>query len=459
MSNSVIELVEQGTGSDGAFMVRVGFSDRGVAYDVTVIDPSSPTQEQLLSWYFEEHLRFPFLDGDKRREAVTVLRGYGQRLFAQVFTGEPGFEYQALRKRGFDGCRIEVVGSARLHQLHWEALFDPSLDAPLALRMPITRRVDEQSERFDIAGPWPTLNILVVTARPRGARDVGYRTISQPLVAAVRQTGVPVQVDLVRPGTWAGLRAHLDVARNEHGIGWYHLVHFDVHGAFVDHDELRAGSWADRDPYGKRETAAFAGRQGFLFFETSTAGVADPRTADEVALLLAEHRVPMAVLNACQSAMQTDSEAALAQQLAAAGVPMVVGMAYSVTVTSAALGMPVFYEQLARGAAPELALRVMRRQLFDTPDRQGHFDQTLPLQDWMLPVVFQRHTVTLALRDMAPAEIETFETREGLVGEPPEVTYGLFVGRDLDVLGIERLLLTAPWTVPGSVDTGLKSPV
>jgi CHAT domain-containing protein len=88
-----------------------------------------------------------------------------------------------------------------------------------------------------------------------------------------------------------------------------------------------------------------------------------------VAALLAEHRVPVAVLNACQSAMQVGSEASLAQHLVQAGVPAAVGMAYSVTVTAAALAMPVLYGQLAQGADPVAALHAARQALHDDPVR------------------------------------------------------------------------------------------
>ena len=60
----------------------------------------------------------------------------------------------------------------------------------------------------------------------------------------------------------------------------------------------------------------FQGKRGFLFFETAEAGIARAVPAEEVAsLLAAEHRVPIAVLNACQSATQTATEAGLAQRL------------------------------------------------------------------------------------------------------------------------------------------------
>jgi tetratricopeptide (TPR) repeat protein len=443
VDSAVIRLTEQSRSEDGSFVVVVEYEE-GSRYEVTVSDPASESDEALFGWYFEEHLRFPFLDGDRRVAAVERLREYGETLFGQVFGGEAGRPFREIWRRGFDGCRIEVTGAAGLHRLHWEALCDPEMGgAPLAVRVPVVRRVAGRSQTFELPGPRPTLNILVVTARPDGSRDVGFRTISRPLLDAMRQATSPVTVDLVRPGTWAALRDHLRTTSEDlrKGSGWYHLVHFDLHGAFTDQDTIDAGVHKGRYLFATdRERAE--GRQGFLFFETAEEGKADPRSAGEVASLLAEHRVPMAVLNACQSAMQTTSEAALAHQLVEAGVPLVLGMAYSVTVTAAELAMPELYQRLTQGADADRALLGARRKLFDEPERDAYFDQQVPLQDWLLPVVFQQRPVTLRLREMSDEETDLFLTKESEVGDEPNTKGGYgFVGRDLDIQAIERLLL------------------
>ena len=110
--------------------------------------------------------------------------------------------------------------------------------------------------------------------------------------------------------------------------------------------------------------------------------------------------MPVAVLNACQSAMQTASEAGLAQRLAEAGVPVAVGMAYSVTVSAAERAMPVLYRQIAGGADPTAAVHAARRALYDDKARQAYFDQQLDLEDWMLPVMFAQQPLQLRLRPM-----------------------------------------------------------
>ena len=250
-------------------------------------------------------------------------------------------------------------------------------------------------------------------------------------------------MDLVRPGTWEALIGHLQAATEEHGSGWYHVAHFDLHGAFEDYAALEAGRRADRLLFGSGGVKPFAGRRGFVFFETPQTGKAGPVAADDVAALLAEHRVPVAIFNACQSAMQDGSEAGLAQHLAEAGVPVTVGMAYSVTVSAAERAMPILYGRIAGGAELTAAVRSARRDLYDHPARHAYFDRQMDLQDWMLPVMFAQQPLQMQLRTMDDAEQAQFYERAATVGEEPTPEYG-FVGRDLDIQAIEHQILAGP---------------
>jgi tetratricopeptide (TPR) repeat protein len=438
---TVIRLTELGRDEDGTFRVRVSFGEEA-EYRVTVTDPGDETREKRLAWYFEEHLRYPFLDKDLEQAAVGQIINYGESLFGQVFGGDTSHDYKNLRAHSFDECRIEVSGSATLHRLHWEAMRDPALDSPLAVRMPVTRRVSDQPSKFALPDSRPTLNILIVTARPDGPDDVGYRTISRPLLDALRTAGLPVTIDLVRPGTWDALCSHLQSVTERRGSGWYHVVHFDVHGAFAEQSALEAGRQANRLMLSADALVPFEGRRGFLFFETLRERQADPIPADRVASLLAEHRVPVVVLNACQSAMQSDSEAGLAQRLAQAGVPVAVGMAYSVTVSAAERAMPVLYRRVADGADLTAAVTAARRDLQEHPGRQAYFGEELCLEDWMLPVMFGQRPLRIDLKPMTDQERASFYARQAAVVHEPATEYG-FVGRDLDIQVIERRLLTS----------------
>jgi len=440
---TAVRITEIPGGPDGGLAARVAFGDGAAEYEVAVTPPGDAASERLLTWYFEEHLRFPFLDRDMERQAVTALREYGEALFGQVFGGAAAHDYRRLREQAFDGCRLDVMGSAGFHRLHWEALRDPELDGPLAVRVPVTRRVALVPSKFELPSGQPTLNILLVTARPFGRKDVGFRTISRPLLDALRQASVPVTVDLVRPGTWEALRDHLREAKARRGgSGGYQVAHFDLHGGFSEFGELDELRSAGELLFAGPRVEPFEGKRPFLFFETPDAGKAAAVPAAGVAGLLAEHRVPVAVLNACQSAMQEGSEASLAQHLVAAGVPAAVGMAWSVTVSAAARAMPVLYGQLARGADPVAALHAARQALHDDPARRAYFDQDLDLEDWVLPVGFSQQPVPLKLRPMDEAEQALFYQRQAETGDEPATEYG-FVGRDLDIQAAERLLLAS----------------
>jgi tetratricopeptide (TPR) repeat protein len=427
---TVIRVTEARAEANGSFVILVAFDD-ATEYETTLRDPATPAAEELLAWYFEQHLLFPFLDKDREQKAVMQLAEYGRSLFGQVFAGAASYDYRRLRDQSFDGCELEITGSAAFHLLHWEALRDPDMDGPLAVGLPVTRRVERLAQKFELPPQHASLNILLVTARPFGPADVGFRTISRPLLDALRKSSLRVTLDLVRPGTWEALRGHLRSQAERHGAGWYQVVHFDVHGGFSEFAELQ-----ELVP-----VQPFDGRRSFLFFETADEGKATPVPAREVASLLAEHRIPVAVINACQSAMQTGSEASLAQHLVQAGVPVAVGMAYSVTVSAATLAMPVLYERLAQGADPVAALHAARQALYHNVSRQAYFDQQLDLEDWVLPVGFGQQPVSLRLRPMDDAEQAHFYQQQADIVDEPSPDYG-FVGRDLDIQAVERRLLT-----------------
>jgi tetratricopeptide (TPR) repeat protein/cellulose biosynthesis protein BcsQ len=435
---TVIRVSERGTDAGGVFRVRLSFGD-SAEYEVEITRPADEAAKENLAWYFEGHLRHPFLDADRGRGVAQQIAAYGEALFSQLFGGDASEDYRRLRDRSFDECRLEVDGSAALHRLHWETLRDPDLDAPLAVRLPVTRRVDRLGVKFKAPSGRPTLNILVITARPGGHRGAAHRTIARPLLEALRTEAAPVTVDLVRPGTWEGLRDHLRLATEQHGSGWYQVVHFDMYGSFSDYAALEEGRREGR-LRSLGQMTPFAGRRGFLFFETTHEGQAGPVAMEAVASLLSEHRVPVAMLSACGPATQSANEAELAQKLAEAGIPAAIGMAYPVTLSAAVQALPVLYGRLAVGADLATAIQAARWELFEHPGRQAYFGQVLDLDDWMLPVLFAHQPLQIQLQDMTGDEQAELYERATAIGDEPTTEYG-FVGRDLDIQAIERHLL------------------
>ena len=343
---TAVRITEIPGGPDGGFAARVAFG-AGAEYEVAVTDPAEAGTEELLAWYFEEHLRYPFLDKDYEQEAVARIAAYGEALFGQVLGGTAYADYRRLRDRGFDGCRIEVSGPAGLQRLHWEALRDPELPVPLAVRLPVTRRVHGVGAKFDPPGGRPTLNVLVVTARPDGRgmwgtgrcrgrcwTRCGQRACRSPSTWSGRGPGRRWRRTCGRRGgARVGLVSGrpLRRARRVRGLG-----------------ALRsrpAGTAAVRPP----RVAPFEGKRAFVFFETTGSG--EGRAGRGGGGGRAAGRAPGAGRGAERLPVgdADGSEAGLAQRLAEAGVPVTVGMAYSVTVTAAERAMPVLYEQVAPG--------------------------------------------------------------------------------------------------------------
>ncbi|MGB7247505.1 MAG: CHAT domain-containing protein, partial [Phormidesmis sp.] len=435
-------------------------------YPITVRDPFSDKQEQELAFYFEEWIRFPFDEQVKAQRAAASVKDYGERLFGEVFADADAYsDYKLACREGLTNLQIEIEGESPAFQaLHWEALLDPKLPRPFAVDAVFTRkRLQRGATQVDLQ-PSPMINLLVVTARPDEEKDVGYRTISRPLIEAITRGRLRVNVELLRPGTFEALAAHL-----ERKAGFYHIVHFDVHGGLMSYEQYRAGAKSNRylyqARYGRDDIAPYDGEKAFLFLEGKSPGQADPVEAQELADLLTSQGIPICILNACQSGKQrrglsqndtTDQnftedlaeiearETSLGARLMTAGVQMVVAMGYSVTVSAAALMMEKLYGELfAERGIPE-AIRLGRKALYNDKNRRVYFNQVVDLEDWLLPVVYANRAVDLQLQPFSPAAEEAYyeaeDARYRFADSADKAAYG-FVGRDLEILKIEKALL------------------
>ena len=149
------------------------------------------------------------------------------------------------------------------------------------------------------------------------------------------------------------------------------------------------------------------------------------------------------ILNACQSGKQSgDSETSLAAKLLEAGAQTVLGMGYSVTVSAAALMMRELYRRLFEGKGLDEAILGARRLLHDDKNRRAYYQYTIDLEDWILPVVYQHRRADVKLRPFTSEEWAAWLKADVAVHKGPDPAYGFF-GRDLDVLRIEKRLLTA----------------
>src|SRR5256885_10457569 len=117
--------------------------DHGPEYPIIINDPFIDHEglELELEWYFEEYLKFPFIQKVRARQAAANIRTYGEILFGQVFGDQDIYaEYRGLLKTGLNDVRLEIAGSPKFHALHWEAMKDPKLVQPLALQTTMVRK-------------------------------------------------------------------------------------------------------------------------------------------------------------------------------------------------------------------------------------------------------------------------------------------------------------------------------
>jgi hypothetical protein len=179
--------------------------------------------------------------------------------------------------------------------------------------------------------------------------------------------------------------------------------------------------------------------EGVLAFE-GPGGGGDDVPASRVAAVLRDGRVPVVVLNACQSgAIGKDVEAAVATRLLREGCAAVVAMAYSVYAVAAAEFMAVFYERLFARDSVGAAVTAGRRRLFENNARPSPKGD-LPLADWLVPVHYLRRDVAFpqarASRPAAAPSLDAVlddlrkpgQAREG--GAEGLEPAGAFVGRD-----------------------------
>ena len=459
---SLIIIREEGKTGNG-FSAQLIINNQ--EYSITVSDPFTEEDETLLEWYFEGWLVTPMLNTETAKKAADSVNDYGLSLFEQVFKQDFALysDYRQLKPK-INEIAFEIQSKTPEFQaLHWEGMKDPDLPRPFAVDCLMTRRlINPININIDIPVS-PVINLLAVIARPDEDSDVGYRTISRPLVELIEQGNLRVNLDILRPGTYESLSKHLQ----EKGRNYYHIIHFDLHGGLMSYKQFQDGVEKSRyfyqRGYGLDDLEPYEGVKAFLFFEGENKGKAVPVEAAELTDLLTGKNIPVCILNACQSGkqirldkteeiddnkvkvgkgarLQYSNETSLSSRLLQAGMQMVVGMSYSVTVSAAKLMMKELYGQLFNNQPITEAIRLSRLELYNNKERQAYFNEIIDLEDWLLPVVYNNQPVNFNLREMTPEETEKYYTDLEQSYRFPLPIYD-FVGRDLEILKIEKSLL------------------
>ena len=269
MSNAGVLAIEH-VGEAGFVLKRLSASDVKSLDAVTVPSPyefpveGQPNSNLMLElrWYLEDFLDYPFHPETLKAEHVLdALRGWGTTAFNALFDRRDAGTWL-----GGAGTLQVRSDDPNILSWPWEALYDPQLNY-VSQHRSVERRLNKIADPPALCAlPTDSVNILLVVARPY-EDDVRYRSIARPLVEMIREKGLPAHVDVLRPPTFDQLREQLRARP-----GFYHVLHFDGHGAFGD----GAGEYAPHQ---------YQGPKGRLVFEDEN-GEADAKLASDLSTLL-----------------------------------------------------------------------------------------------------------------------------------------------------------------------------
>jgi tetratricopeptide (TPR) repeat protein len=421
-----------------------------------LIAPLGPIEAEELRWYLERWPVWPNpLVADRARQLEANLIAWGQALHGAALPLQPtanvlqawaGVEAGASRRfsvsvddsplHGASEAEKKIAKEAAtaLLALPWELLHNGEGFLFQGARPCRVRRRLPNKRNLPVPVVAPPIRVLLITARPEddACAYLDHRASALPLVAATEELGDVLRLSLLHPATYPALEAEL--ARAQQAGEPYHVVHFDGHGVYDRRVGL--GGLCFEDP---SDSNKLTGRRHQTV------------CTDQLGPLLNNYRIPLVLLEACQSAQAEAGSESVASELLQKGVASVVAMSHSVLVETARRFVAAFYAELARGQRVGQAMLAGQRALHSDRRRgQRYGIGELKLDDWFVPVLYQeKDDPQLFTATPAPQTKEDLgaRLRARLGAVPPEPANTGFVGRSRDLLALERLLRQERWAV------------
>ncbi len=400
-------------------------------------DPLTQQERNDLRWYLEEYWKWPYEGFAQHARGVEeLLPKLGKRLYESVFGSR---QADRIVQKWLDNAgdhQISLISDLpHALSLPWELLHSEQGYLVMRTQEPVSilRRLPQSESTTASTSFEPPLRVLLVTARPQGTGFIDPRGIARELLDEVQEQVEmgAIELEFLRPPTLKALRKRLRDKKRQ-----VHVLHFDGHGTF------------DEQTHRQDEHLLSGSRRGKLAFEDDK-GQLDLVEADDVAQVLLNSRVKLAVLTACQSAMGSaeDAFSSVAARLIQGGIDALVAMSASVLVASATLYVEAFYHAIAEGISAPIAQEQARQALYDEPARhmirrrRDEEGQPVELRDWWLPHFYQQRPVVLqATRPSGTLELQPVSVDRLSASMPAEPRYG-FSGRAYELLQIERCLL------------------
>lgn len=383
--------------------------------------------QEDLRWYLEDFLQYP--QDPAPRIAARIekrISEIGVELFKALFqSSEDARDLWATLRTRLNDTRVEIfTGVMEATAIPWELVRDHKTDTPIALRASAFVRTHPQPAQIPyIPQTDGQIRILLVICRPQGKEDVPFRSVASRLIKGLgADARDKFKLDVLRPPTFEQLGRVLRDARKDGQP--YHVVHFDGHGIYADREKSTELSVPVAGLSSVFLSGPRLGAHGYLLFENPEQSEnMEPVDGSTLGKLLVETNVPVLVLNACRSAhaepqnapVSSETEGddphsrvralgSLAHEVMEAGVAGVVAMRYNVYVITAARFVADLYSSLIQGNALGEAATLGRKQLAIKPQRNVGYKQ-LPLQDWLVPVVYEAMPISLFPKQSQPAAL------------------------------------------------------
>ena len=373
-----VDLSERKPEGEQAWRTTVWLDGRRIQSNDEIYDPCSKEQHNAIKVYLEELLA---REDDQRSTAAQtskLLEDCRTCLFNQLLY-QLNLHPLLSKKRILldvcdDGGSAEAPYKDTIHCLPWELL--ESYDTP-STSITVRRTVapaftDLELERVCSCSTSDSINILLVVARDLSSnvsRGDDHSTPATPAILNARgklseRQGFPkVYLEIVRPPTFQELRKRLEKMTKERGRGYFHIVHFDLHGYVKNHT-----------PY-----LRFANESGTL----------SDVPASLVAELLSINGVALAVTNACKSATANEGvDANLALMFVRKNID-ILAMSYKIPSSAAFNFLESFYDNffVETHSFSEAAGKA-RKALRDQKERTSQYGVKYDIQDWIVPVVY-----------------------------------------------------------------------
>lgn len=429
-----LRLVFARTGDGDVFVRPIDLQGGGSVKEQPFAFEISEDGYEDLRWYLEEFMDLPDTGSVVRAERIEgALKAWGEDLCRALFDSREAGKLLD-RLLAADPPRLLTIASddSNVLRLPWELIADRT--GPLSRQgVTIRRQLERGGESRELRVELP-LRLLIVVSRPADLGFIDPRATTPAMLDALEPLGGDVSVDFCRPPTVARMEEML-AAATDRGEP-YHVVHFEGHGTFVQ--EIGLGALCFEKPS-----------------DDGAASETDYARADRLGNLLAAHRVPVTILEACRSSMTGKVPAfrSVAPRLVDAGVGSVVAMSHAVHVEATKILLERFYREIVAGKTLGQALEAGRGALIAQPHRwieAGPRGRTVELQDWFLATLYQQgDDPSLVSKDatgLGPApggQVRAARRRPPERGEPgafPRPPIYHFQGRAAELYKLEQEL-------------------